>query len=300
MNKKTIPIMFAGGAYGTYLEWVLTTLTSDNVIEPPFENTGSSHQFAGNHLYGIYDTEWNDFVKDDQSILFARLHPKCSEEESLSDNLQRALEVVEKIIHLYTDKNSMLLVINNNYSKIWTNWIARRLLDPIFAKNLYDNWPIMTDTPADDIPIWIKREILSFNLVPSWQDEVEWYHPDTWSHERCQLVLVGDLLYNFEHTINVIQKFFKLEFKKSIREMIPYHETMLKLQLFRTQDSLCDTIINAIVTDQEFDWSDQLLPLPSQAWIQWQLRNLNYEIKCHGLDTFPTNSVQLKELLYTP
>jgi predicted nuclease with RNAse H fold len=40
------------------------------------------------------------------------------------------------------------------------------------------------------------------------------------------------------------------------------------------------------------------LPLPSEAWIQWQLRNLGYELRCHGLDMFPTNSVQLRELLY--
>jgi hypothetical protein len=40
------------------------------------------------------------------------------------------------------------------------------------------------------------------------------------------------------------------------------------------------------------------LPLASEAWIQWQLRNLGWEIKCHELDIFPTNSVYLKELLY--
>lgn len=38
----------------------------------------------------------------------------------------------------------------------------------------------------------------------------------------------------------------------------------------------------------------------SEAWIQWQLRNLGYEIQCHGLDKFPTNSVHLHELLYQP
>jgi len=32
--------------------------------------------------------------------------------------------------------------------------------------------------------------------------------------------------------------------------------------------------------------------------IQWQLRNQGYEIQCHGLDMFPTNSVQLRKLIY--
>jgi hypothetical protein len=39
--------------------------------------------------------------------------------------------------------------------------------------------------------------------------------------------------------------------------------------------------------------------LASESYVQWQLRNLGYEIQCHELDKFPTNSVHLKELLYT-
>lgn len=291
--------MYAGGAYGTYLEWVLTTLTSDAEIVPPFEYTGSSHLFAGNWLSDVPYHRWCQVGNQSTHTQFGRLHPKSSKDESLSDNLLSMLEFVDKVIYLYPDKKSKLLVINNSYTKIWSDWFANRLLSADFYNNLYNNWPIKKDTPADQIPVWIKREILSFYLVPSWEDETEWYHPDTWSHDRCQTILVGDLLYNFEHAVRTIQQFCNLEFKRSIQELVPYHDHMLKIQMFRNQDALCDSIINAIVDDQEFDWSDQPLPLPSQAWVQWQLRKLNYNIKCNGLDTFPTNSVQLKELLYT-
>jgi hypothetical protein len=300
MIRKTIPILFPGGAYGTYLEWVLTTLTSDTELISPFESTGSSHQFCGNHLLGFNSLRWHKFVEDDKFIPFVRLHPKTRQEESLSNNLLSILGTVENIIHLYPDKNSVLLTINNAHSKVWSNWFSNRMLDPVFSKNLYDNWPIVNDTVIEDLPIWIMREILSFNLMPSWQAEVEWYHPDKWSDDRCQLILVKDLLYNFEYTINQLQKSFDLDFKKSVKELLPYHASMLHLQLSLTQDQLCSNIVNSIVSDTKFDWCNQSLPLASQAWIQWQLRNLNYELRCHELDIFPTNSVQLKQLLYIP
>ena len=171
-----------------------------------------------------------------------------------------------------------------------------RLSDPVFADNLYSNWPVKKDTPVDQIPVWIKREILSFNLMPSWYDQVEWYHPDRWSHARCQLVLTNELLHDFESTMQKLQKFCNLEFKKNIADLVPLHNTMLSLQPHLSQDQLCHNIVNYTLDNQLFEWEE--IPLPSQSWIQWKLRNRGYEIQCFGLDTFPTNSVQLRELLY--
>ena len=45
--KDTIPIAFSVGCYGTYLEWVLTTLSVDQHIAPPFTDTGSTRTATG-------------------------------------------------------------------------------------------------------------------------------------------------------------------------------------------------------------------------------------------------------------
>ena len=294
----TIAIVFNGGSYGTYLEWALTTLTTDIPIVAPLNTNGHSHRFYGNHALNIHSSMWKTVADKEKSFLFVRLHPKTQQHEVLSDNLNQILDVAEKVIYLYPDPGSVLLNVNNFYSKIWEDWWSVRLLDPIFADNLYSNWPVKRDTPFNQIPDWIKREILSFNLMPAWYGQVEWYHPDQWSHPRCQVVLLNKLLYEFKNTILKIQEFCNLEFKKSIDDMIPYHSTMLSLQKWSTQDQLCNKIINSVLSDQLFDWSDQPLPLPSQSWMQWELRNHRLEIQCNGLDKFPTNSVQLRELLY--
>jgi hypothetical protein len=295
---KTIPILYNGGAYGTYLEWVLTTLVSKNNIVPPFTITGNSHRYAGTHLGQIGTDRWNQVINKKKDTQFVRVHPKASETDSLNNNLQTILNLFEKVIYIYPDHNSVLLNINNEYTKVWDNWLVQRLKDPVFADNLYSNWSISADTQPSQIPAWIVREILSYNLMPSWRSQVEWYHPDRWTHPRCFLILIKDLLYNFEATILKIQEFCNLQFQKSINELIPYHHSMLSLQKYLNQDQLCADIVNSIVNNHPINWDNQPLPLPSQSWVQWQLRNLGYEIQCHGLDTFPTNSVNLQELLY--
>lgn len=294
----TIVIVYNGGSYGTYLEWALTTLSTDIPIVSPVNPNGNSHQFHGNHGGNIHSSLWKKVTSKEKSFLFVRLHPKTQQHEVLSDNLNQILDVAEKVIYLYPDPGSVLLNVNNFYSKIWKDWWSMRLSDPVFADSLYSNWPVDPGDPISSIPVWIQREILSFNLMPAWFDQVEWFHPEKWSHTQCKVVLINELLYDFKNTILKIQKFCGLEFKKSIDDIIPHHFTMLSLQKWATQDQLCNKIINSVLSDQLFDWSDQLLPLPSQSWVQWELRNHRLEIQCNGLDKFPTNSVQLKELLY--
>jgi hypothetical protein len=292
----TIAIVYPVGNYGTYLEWALTTLTSDISISAPFKTNGNSHLFHGNHAASIHSPMWEAIANKEKSCFFVRLHPKTQKHRILDDNLNQILDVAEKVIYLYPDPDSVLLTVNNFYTKAWTDWWSIRLSDPVFADNLYSNWPVERDTQADQIPVWIKREILSFNLMPSWYDQVEWYHPDRWSHARCQWVLTNELLYDFESTMQKLQKFCNLEFKKPIADLVPVHNTMLSLQQSLSQNQLCHDIVNYTLANEPFEWTD--IPLPSQGWVQWQLRNLGYEIRCNGLDKFPTTSVQLRELLY--
>jgi hypothetical protein len=135
--------------------------------------------------------------------------------------------------------------------------------------------------------------------MPAWYDQVEWYHLDAWKHPRSHNVLIKDLLYNFESVMSRLQQALDLDFVRPITDLLPYHEKNLQLQTHKNQDQLCKRIIDSIMNKVNFDWSDQILPLASESYIQWQLRNLGHEIQCHELDKFPTNSVHLQELLYT-
>jgi hypothetical protein len=289
-------ILYNGGSYGTYLEWVLTTLTSTDNIVLPFTDVGNSHLFVGNYLNCPGTTNWQEKIDQSTFFQFARAHPKLYEHSSIRDNLLIALNSFDQIIFCYPDQKTILLTINNVFTKIWDSWIEHRLTDPVFADNLYTNWNVDPATPADCIPIWIVRELLSYNLMPSWKSEVEWFLPDVWNHPRCKFLFVSDLLYNFESVVDEIKNFCRLDFKKEIKDLLPCHAQMLNLQKYLTQDSLCSNIVDATINAQSMCWES--LPLASQSWIQWQLRNLGYEIRCNGLDKFPTNSIHLQELIY--
>ena len=134
--------------------------------------------------------------------------------------------------------------------------------------------------------------------MPAWFDQVEWYHPSTWRNNKCCTVFVNDLLHDFKNTLQTIGKHCNLHYLRSIDELLEYHSKNLSLQKNLTQDQLCKNIVETTINDSMFDWTGQEIPLPSQSWIQWRLRNLGWELACDGLDTWPTNSVQLKKLLY--
>lgn len=293
---KTIPIVFHGGCYGTFLEWTLHTLTTDTPVTEPFTDKGNSHQYNGRHVRNMEG--WRDYLADEEPRAFVRLHPKVLQEESLSDNLNEILESVGHMIYVQPDVQTVLLTINNSFTKIWNDWWANQFETDIKADAIYNNWPDAKGVPINDIPVWIKREFLSFYLMPQWQAQVEWDHSKYWSNPRALPVCVKDILYNFEHTINNIRDFCGLTFTKDPKELLPVHTRMLEIQKHKYQDQTAHQIVNAVVNNLDFDWNNTPITLATESWIQWELRNLGYEIQCHGLDIFPTTSVQLQSLLY--
>lgn len=290
----TVAIAFSGGTYGTYLEWCLDTLTTEKEISPPFNTNGNSHNYPGTHLLNM--AGWNEFVQGSNQPNFARLHPKTSKNESLTKNLEQLCRESEFVIHLYPSENTKLLCINNLFTKVWEDWWTQEFESTSDTGMIYQNWPIEPGTPLKDVPVWIKREFLSFYMVPSWNDMVEWYHPSVWSHPKCLTVTVEELLYNFEFTLDKITTVLNLDTKKEIQQLLPYHKQNLQLQKFLHHDQLCANIVQSMYSNT--DWSWEPLGLFGESWVQWELRNQGFEIQCHDLDIFPTNSLQLKKLLY--
>jgi hypothetical protein len=154
---------------------------------------------------------------------------------------------------------------------------------------------VSKDVPITEIPRWIMREFLSFYLMPAWFDQTEFY--DNHSVPPALTITVSELLFDFVETLSVIKNSFGLEYQQPISNILPFHEKNLQLQRYLLHDQICNSIIDSIVSGTNLSWDE--LSLPSEAWVQWELRNQGFEIHCHGVDTFPTNSVQLKKLIYT-
>ena len=143
--KDTVVIAFNGGAYGTYLEWCLTTLVNGQKVQDPLTNVGNSHIFKGNHLLNI--NGWQEYLASDCYHQFVRLHPKVKQEDSLSDNLYKIANDAQSIVYLYPDKDRLLLVVNNFFYKVWESWISHSFTTEISPDKIYKNWPVNLEIP---------------------------------------------------------------------------------------------------------------------------------------------------------
>jgi hypothetical protein len=300
--KDTLVIAFAGGTYGSYLEWVLTTLATDVEIIPPFEVTGPMQGNSHNTELTWHLVNMDGFVQymsAPDTRLTARIHPKTKSTESLIGNIEHMLDHCTRAILLYPSKSTELLCINNYFQKIDKDWWAAQFLEGhIDPAKVYNNWPTMAGIPIEQTPVWIRREFLSHYLLPAWHDQIEWGLDNTWHHDQCLIVYVDELLFDFSNTIDRIQKFWGKPWLKSIDQLVPYHEQMIGLQLNIGQDQLCKAIVASVCnTSTDITWEP--LPLASQVWIQATLRELGFDIHCDGLDEFPSSSDQLRGLLYS-
>ena len=293
MFRDTIPIVFHAGTYGTYLEWALTTLTTDVDVVRPFKGS-TSHAYKGTHLIN-FTPGWANYLQSQMPKKFVRLHPRTKENECNNEIVSKLLETVDNVIYITPADKDTMLCVNNHYYKIRKNWweyeFVNNQIDPTV---IYNNWPVDPTVPISQVPNWIVREFLSLYLPPKWYSMISW-RPDP----RCvQINIKQDLFYNFEHTINKIASQCQLKLTKPISSILGLHSEMISLQKYCGQDDICNQIIESVTNHLPFDWYKHPLTILSEAWIQWRLRNLGYEIRCHGIDLFPTNSVQLQELLY--
>jgi len=294
MNKETVAIAFHGGSYGTYLEWCLTTLVNGTDIIEPFNANGNSHKFTGNHLLNMQGLR--KYVSSSSQHKFVRLHPKTSSNEHINHNLDEIASNVLHLVYLYPSRHNVLLTVNNYFYKIWDNWFDYSFGLDIGPDKIYTNWPVSPETPIGQLPSWVLREFLSFYLMPAWFDQVEWDRPIECSGQNITVITVDELLFDFVNTLLKIKKYCNLDYAISPEHLLPTHIKNLELQKYLNHDCVCTAVVESIINNTSISWS--ALSLPSEAWIQWMLRESGYEIKCHGLDVFPTDSDSLRDILY--
>ena len=68
---------------------------------------------------------------------------------------------------------------------------------------------------------------------------------------------------------------------------------------YTQKDIIVDNIVNAIIAGTEYDWGEGKLSLIDESIVQMRLRDLHeLDLKCYNLNVFPTNTTDLKKLLF--
>ena len=290
---KNTCILFNGGSYGTFVEWCLNYFSNLMFDESlPFTEIGNSHRFVGNQLININGCL--RYVDSQYNYSFVRAHPVTQQDDDIIINLQYINNNFNKIIFLSSTVDTMAWNINNKFEKIYPHgWLKE------FESAFSDNLQQWNCNGLNQMADWEEREFLSINIYEQHLSEIKFdkhqYIKDTFS--KFQFVTIDLLRDNFKDTVLSLLEYCNLEVVRVNKFDYVYQE-WIKLQHHCNKDQLIKTIIASIINNTYYDWADYKLTLVDEALIQYYLREQHIEIKCYNLNTFPTNTTELKEYLY--
>jgi len=285
-KRKTIPILFNGGTYGTFVEWCLLYFSGQlNFL--PFNKSGNSHKFVGNHLLNM--SGWNKYLESSEVYDLVRFHPKTIESESLITNIDKILLSVDRAILLYAGPQSLLLNLNNKFEKIWSNgWLGQN--ENIFLPNL-KGWG---KSNLDGMEVWEIREFLSYYIIPQHLSETEIDKLAAYQPASLLKIEIQELFDNFETVIKQLLQYCNLSLVRDDFDSI--YKEWAALQKHAAKDKVVDNIIKSVIGNISCEWEE--LTIVDEAIIQMRLRDLHQlELKCYNLNVFPTNTNDLQKLL---
>lgn len=290
---KNVCIVFSGGSYGTFIEWCLNYFSDPTFsTELPFTEVGNSHKFKGNQLLTFDNCV--EYTKSIKNYPFVRFHPKIDKGEKILDNLKFVSRHFKKTIYISPTTETIAWSINNKFEKIWgaNGWIKEHenlVHDNINRWGSYESVECMKK--------WQLREFLSFFMYDQHIAETE-------------LQLIPTVVDQFTNIHVITLNNLKENFKKTILDLLDYcqitpirietlnyiYSAWLNKQYHIFKDEVISKIISSLLNNEFYSWSEINLTVVDESLVQYFLRQHGIEIKCYNLNTFPTNTDDLKKL----
>jgi hypothetical protein len=290
---KNVCIVFSGGCYGTFTEWCLNYFSDPKFpTDMPFTALTNAHKFKGNHL--VNTKRCLDYIRSDNNFEFVRFHPKINEQENVLENLKLVSQHFKKVIFNIPTNDTIIWSLNNKLEKIWgiKEWLRRN--DALINENI-KRWKVCDS--YSQLDTWELREFLSFFIYEQHlaETELEDIQVNYKNLKNVHTITLKDFKTNFKNTINDLLEYCQIS---PIRiETLDYiHSVWLENQHHMFKDELISKIVDSLLTDKFYSWHDKNLTLGDEALIQYFLRQHGIEIRCYNLNTFPTNTADLKKL----
>lgn len=292
-----IYVYFVAGTFGSTFEYVLRSFTNEYHLDAKIADDGSMHEFE--KLYHlISDRSYTDFFKKINTInsnaIVTPVYP-VAEGTRLGDLLQIAQPYfvdTDKLILIYIEDLEHA-EINRlfQYHKILNSSIIETNLAALAFGNNIESMTRWNPSykSMSDMQNWEVREWLSLIGYDHWVDGVS-VVPDNFLKISSKDIL-NDTLNTFKKIIDWTGLTYN---NKDLSEFaLTWRD---KQQYVLDEHKLITDIVNSTINNIPLTIPKDL-NIFAQAIIQQKLRNNGYELACDGLNSFPTSTVELHNML---
>lgn len=290
-----IHILFVPGMFGSSLEYILKSYS--NEFEPingaRILGDGSMHSYNKQHHWVSINEIIQAYSNGDLSGVSTPIYP-------FEDNdLPEIIDTLKPFLH-DTDSKILIYAEDINFAEINMLFQYHKI---VVGKQRPAGWKVFFDkvgqgykgwnpnyTSWQDMRPWEMREWLSL-FYPKWIQK--------WVDSRNQIdntflkISNKEILENTPGTLSKIFDFCNLTPTQGLSTFLTKWRAAQQYVL--DEHALILQIVDAVERNVQIQW--QPLNLAAEAIIQQRLRALGYEIRCDGLNAFPTDSETLYNLL---
>lgn len=283
-----IVIFYPGGGFGSTIEYSLRHF-SDNFTYADTEvtDTGSMHSF----IKDFHPSLINNFLNVDINLVEIAT-PRYPDQfyYTVYDTIkefQRIIDSKTKVIFVTLDSSD---VIERNW--LFLRYKTKNFLNYIVSKQIPNIKQWNSDyTHFNNMQPWEQRELYSFLIRDS---IVPFKQARSLALDNWLLITPDDILFNFEQSINKIFEYLKIQFVN--RGLLQFYDSWFKKQKYILDEyAQVNAIIDSVLTDCNISWKP--MSLMAESIVQYRLSNLGYDLKCFGLNQFPTNTTQLSKYI---
>ena len=288
-----IHVFFVPGMFGSTLEYVLRKYSNEYTsIDADVLPDGSMHSFS-KKFHPISQQDLDSKLKHlDKNSITTPIYP--------FRNLKLP-KILEKYTEYINSANKKILVYASNtrdselnilfqYHKVVTGSLQMGL--DIFCsgnKHNITNWNINYKHWSEMRP-WQLREWFSLFYV-TWVQE--WIESKNQVGADFYKVSNVEILENLPQVVREILQHCDLTESPGLDDFAVHWRS--KQQYIMDEFDLLDRVIECTINNVPFSWDP--VNIIAEAIVQQRLRSNGYEIRCDGLDVFPTDSATLYSLL---
>jgi hypothetical protein len=287
-----IHVFFVPGMFGTTIEYITRSYSNELLpVEGRLLADGSLHSFSKQAHFTDIDYVDNFFKANSIVDVTTPIYPFRE---------QKLPEILKHFDQINTANDSCVLMYADGVESAELNMLFQyhkisvglnRGLD-IFCHGNENNITAWDTTYQhwSDMKPWQLREWISLFYVPWVQ---EWVESAQQVNQRFLTVKNTDFLSDPVGTTDRIFAHCKLTQKSGLTKFLDQWKQAQ--QYIVNEFDLLDQIVECSITNQPLEW--QPINIIAEAIVQQRLRAKGYEIRCDGLDIFPTNAIMFNTLL---